>query len=228
MAATCCYIELLYYTYTLGCHERPFPPSLSLSVGHSQEENQCPEEICMQPYRNSGDNTTCDTLREILQCLGNVPPRTDDCTGASLYRFLINHKLNSKNCLSPQPSLAPSLTTDVSPSPTTEAPPPPSPSPTSCPAISTDPPVTLDDADTVPCPTSRECLLPLSSTMEHCSALTFSHVRPFKYHHSGILTCSLPGAWYLLRHSSFSVEVEGEAQAADSPLTVLKKVGRCV
>ena len=205
--------------------DHSLPLSLSLSVGHSQEENQCPEHVCMQPYWN-GD-TTCPTLREIQQCLVNILSPTTDCK-RTLHLFLINYELRSNNCSSVQPSLAPSLTTDVSPSPTTEAPPPPSPSPTSCPAISTDPPVTLDNADTVPCPTSRECLLPLSSTMEHCSALTFSHVRPFKYHHSGILTCSLPGAWYLLRHSSFSVEVEGEARAADSPLTVLKKVGRCV
>ena len=61
--------------------------------------------------------------------------------------------------------------------------------------------------------------------MEHCSALTFSHVRPFKSRHAGILTCSLPGAWYLLRHSTFSVQVEGDARTADSPLTVLRKVG---
>ena len=200
-------------------HERPFPPSLS--VGHSQEENQCPEDVCMQPYQN-GD-TTCATLRETQQCLVNIPSPTAGC-GRTLYLFLINHKLDSNNCSSLQPSLTPV----VSPSPTPEASPSPSSSPIACPAISTDPPVTLDDADTVPCPTSRECLLPPSSTMEHCSALTFSHVRPFKYHHSGVLTCSLPGAWYLLRHSSFSVEVEGEARAADSPLTVLKKVGRCV
>ena len=175
----------------------------------------------MQPHWN-GD-TTCATLREIQQCLVNIPSPTPECR-RTLLLFLINHELDSNNCSSLQPSLTPV----VSPSPTPETPPSPSPSPTACPAISTDPPVTLDDADTVPCPTSRECLLPPFSTMEHCSALTFSHVRPFKYHHSGIQTCSLPGAWYLLRHSSFSVEVEGEARAADSPLTVLKKVGRCV
>lgn len=176
----------------------------------------------MEPYQ--GDDTTCATLRKIQQCLVDVPPSTADCGSARFRLFLINHRLDINNCS----SLQPSLTTDVSPSPTHEAPPSPSSSPAACPAISTDPPVTLDDADTVPCPTSRECLLPLSSsTMEHCSALTFSHVRPFKYHHSGILTCSLPGAWYLLRHSNFSVEVEGEARTVGSPLTMLKKVGRC-
>ena len=201
---------------------------LSLSAGHSQQETQCPEYVCMQPHWD-GD-TTCATLREVQRCLINVPSATADCGRATVYLFIINRDLDSNNCS----SLPPSLTPTVSPSSTPEAPPSttpeasPSTTPTVCPTISTDLPVTLDDTDTVPCPTSRECLLPPSSTMEHCSALTFSHVRPFKYHHSGILTCSLPGAWYLLRHSSFSVEVEGEARAADSPLTVLKKVGRSV
>ena len=181
-------------------------------------------------------NATCAQLLEVQQCLFNVPHHTPGCGTATLARFYINQKVNSRGCVptptptpNPTPSLAsPSSTPSLpqaSPSSTSDGLP--SPPPTTCPTISTDPHVTLEDADIVPHSTSRECLpRPRSSTMEHCSALTFSHVRPFKSHHAGILTCSLPGAWYLLKHSTFSVQVEGEASTADLPLTVLKKVGR--
>lgn len=175
------------------------------------------EELNRETESNS--TVLCPILERAQHCLNNAPT---SCF-SFIDQFQINQLRTDHNCA---PISSPSLITSTTPSSTSSSSMP-TPNP-DCPEVSGSSIVELEAAVTVPLPISRECDLPDSITMEHCSAHTFSHVRPFKGSHSGIQTCSLPGAWYLLRHSSFSVEVEGEAVGADSLLTFLTKVGLAI
>lgn len=84
----------------------------------------------------------------------------------------------------------------------------------------------MSRADVSPRPHPSECTLPLSQTsrLRQCSLFMDSQLRAFTSYRGGLETCSLPGTWYLLRHPSLSIEVEGSNLELGSNHTRLTKV----
>ncbi len=81
--------------------------------------------------------------------------------------------------------------------------------------------IDLGEADVSPEPHS--CAINRPDAMSHCSMFTYSHLRSFRGYRTGLETCTVPGEWYLLKHSAISVIVESEA-VPGSNLTQLTKV----
>ncbi len=79
----------------------------------------------------------------------------------------------------------------------------------------------LGEADIIPEPHS--CAINPPDAMSHCSMFTYSHLRSFRGYRTGLETCTVPGEWYLLKHSAISVIVESEAVPGTN-LTHLTKV----
>ena len=192
----------------------------------------------------------CGIIVRAMDCLDNL-----GCSSFSLQiqRALLDDEYNASMCDSvptPTPILYPTLdvtlptpdpTPDITPDLTTPSMPPldcsmaalPCDSPLGdcCPGIpslpgSCNPIIDLGTGSTQPEAVHEECnKIPISGEMQHCSMFTYSHIRPFGAYGDSIQTCALPGSWYLIKHTNFSIEVESESESVDSPHTKLTKVG---
>ena len=186
---------------------------------------ECDTDACLQQYNliqmqlnEMGSELVCPVIEEAIGCLTE-----EACADDSIASFLVValEEDYNKCCYNVTPSPSPT------PTPT-----PPCPDPDAIP-------------DTLPCnPVLDDCCPQLPSTtcnpvraiesasvpsllpgiLQHCSVFSYSHVRPWGAFDSGIGTCSLPGSWFLVKHSSFSIEIEASADSANSPYTKLDKV----
>ena len=82
-----------------------------------------------------------------------------------------------------------------------------------CPSVpevyAVSPAIAMSMADISPKLHPEECSMPRVSHLQQCSLFMDSQLRAFDSYRNGLEACSLPGAWFLLRHRSLSVEVEG-------------------
>lgn len=62
------------------------------------------------------------------------------------------------------------------------------------------------------------------TSLRQCSLFMDSQLRAFDSYRSGLEACSLPGSWYLFRHPSLSIEVEGENFETGSNHTRLTRI----
>lgn len=75
-----------------------------------------------------------------------------------------------------------------------------------------------------PSTANRDCIEYDPRQLQHCSMFGFSSLRPFRSYRSGLEACNVPGSWYLLRHRTVTVEVEGMASGEAADHTIISKV----
>lgn len=206
---------------------------LKESVRDDQKEycDACDADTCLDAYfqvqllEDVSKDLLCPLIEEALNCLDQ-----DICAGdtnAILLRENVQDSYN-RDCCEDQNCSTPASTPAT---PTTPACPPPDSIPDSLPCNSS-----LEDCcPRLPSTTcdpvrSVEPATVLSSQtdeiLQHCSVFSYSHVRPWGAYGPRIDTCSLPGSWFLVKHPSFSIEIEASADSANSPYTKLDKVSR--
>ena len=113
-------------------------------------------------------------------------------------------------------------------------PPPPPPPPPPCPNL---PPwdiswltqpnpniLTLTAPDMRPTFERQDCVEYDPRDLQHCSMFGFSSLRPFQSYRNGLEVCNTPGSWFLLRHRTVTVEVEGLSVGNNLDHTKLSKV----
>lgn len=99
--------------------------------------------------------------------------------------------------------------------------------PTQCPSVpelySVNPSVPMSPPNISQISSAPDCTMH-PSRMEQCSIFMDSQLRAFGAYRNGLEVCSLPGSWYLLKHQSLSIQVEGTSLEPDSNHTRLTKV----
>ena len=173
---------------------------------------------------NSNPSVTCPALAAATKCL-----EIADCSQSFNFPLIAFEtelsKLYSDNNCSKFEPVTNETTTDSPTPPPTEAPP-----IIDCePQLLTlpnnsdaivieklSPPVVAPSGSSVLC---RQHYYP---TLRHCSLFSYSHLRPFGS--DQFQTCSLPGAWYLLKHQDVTIEVTGVSDDISSSFTKLQKV----
>ena len=188
----------------------------------------CDIDACLETYAlielqlgALGQELVCPIIEEALNCLDR-----DVCassTAALLTRENVQDSYYDQNCSTP--TTTPTLTPTT---PTLLACPPPDsiPDTLSCNSLPEDccPRLPNTTCDPVRSVEPASVLSLPSGILQHCSVFSYSHVRPWGAYGPRIDTCSLPGSWFLVKHSNFSIEVEASADSANSPYTKLDKV----
>ena len=71
---------------------------------------------------------------------------------------------------------------------------------------------------------TQECTMTDPRELQHCSLYALSNLRSFDGYRTGIENCRIPGWWYLIENSHFSIAVEGVNEDLQHPHTKLAKV----
>lgn len=193
--------------------------------GNSNGAETCNWVDCKTAYmENTGGNITdmfrCLYIVSAQGCLNEVQPR---CLGINLemkiFEFHINKDFASYQCsnYTPTPSV-PTSSSIVTPNPS------------SIPSCTGMLPKTASVTVKNPSIATYRPALSLINALckphsyhalRHCSIFTYTHVRQFNGSHQ---TCTLPGSWYLLRHSDVIIEVTGGARSDSMTYTRIDKV----
>ena len=104
------------------------------------------------------------------------------------------------------------------------------PPPPSCPQVPSYGPIPALAAPEITPTTAvnRDCVEYDPQRLQHCSLFGLSVLRPFRSYRSGLEVCNIPGSWFLLRHRTVTVEVEGVASGENFDHTRLSKVSRII
>ncbi len=219
-----------------------------LTPGWSQLGTCDFDTACLQDYNDIepqqyhlNNSERCPVVQNALQCLESFP-----CVDFALQLFKghLRDLIAEFEC---QPAASPAPTPSASSAVQST----PSPTPVSCPSLphtlpcdsplgdccphlppilpeSCDMPILQDlgTPDLHPPPAPSDCSVSEDDrlTLQHCSMLTYSHLRPFGAYGLGIQLCSLPGSWYMVKHPGFSVEVSADSESVSCPHTLLRKV----
>ena len=176
--------------------------------------------ICFSEYIFTS-SPDCELLTYVIECYNE---HREDCESLenSLVPVVNSHEI--MGCPSPvSEEVTTSMVTTAEPTTLVQIPPPPP-----CPKVPTWPlsaPIpSMNSAEILPTFASHDCVVYEPEELQHCSLFGFSTLRAFRSYRSGLETCNIPGSWYLLRHPTVTVEVEGRASGLDFDHTVLSKV----
>ena len=189
-------------------------------LGGSQ--NECPWDHCYSHFKQSS-STICSNIIDTKGC---IELATIDCQGKTdipliAFKGELSRIYSSENCVD-----------DTNTNNETTPTPPEPPNTIECDAQL----LILPDNDDLievnelplPVTTPEDSLLNVLCsphyypTLRHCSLFSYTHLRSFGS--DEFQTCSLPGAWYLLKHPDVTIEVTGASDDINSPFTKLEKV----
>ena len=188
-----------------------FQSSLLLDIVNEEFDTHCSDNIsgclelqkCQELYPSAGSD--CAVLQQASTCLEGLSC-TDNSTVA--YGNHIQAEIAS-HCSTAPPPTPPPICTSLFKSTSSRT-------------------LALGSTDLHPALADPSCLATDNDFLQHCTAFTFSHVRPFSFgvfaSDLEIPTCSLPGWWYLLKHPHFSVQVHGLQERPGHSYTRINKV----
>ena len=168
------------------------------------------------------DSTSCETINAALDCYRNNQLVCDQQFGVSFRVAIAQTDQYNNGCIEPEePTTV--LPSDNNTTMTALD----TPSPDLCPSLPnihhSNLSLSMSTADISPSYLpSGECTMTQVDALRQCSLFMDSQLRAFT--RDGLETCSLPGSWYLLRHPSLSIEVEGTSMELGSNHTRLTKV----
>lgn len=172
-------------------------------------ENSCKWEECETKYLadTAAKNITqlyhCLYIEQARACLldSNCQSHNFNVLQMNLY---LNDDFDKHNCSQFTSPTSSTTSTTHLPTPTTQP-------PSTCEPKLPQNASVIDLGDAVTWPTlslvNRLCSQHSYKALRHCSLFTYSHLRPFGQ--KNIQTCTLPGSWFLLRHSDVIIEVTG-------------------
>ena len=186
---------------------------LYCSAGNAQTAFNC-SVVCFSNYYSSLSRD-CEVINYALRCYNDHLSDCESLGTASLTQVQNDH--DTMNCPPWDTPTEAGVTTEY----VTTAPPP------SCPAAPPFPgpaPPIFPAADVLPVMMNPDCIEPDPRQLQHCSLFGYSTLRPFRTYRAGFEACHIPGSWFLLRHRTVSVEVEGVANGENGDHTKLSKV----
>ena len=159
--------------------------------------------------------TTCDELTQVLECYDNYQ---QDCSANGQVRFLhqaAQHDFYTLDCHLSEENGTNTTVSNVTQQHISDP----------CPIYPNNTVINpMNHASISPRFFPSGCTESTLSSPKQCSLFMDSQLRAFDLYRNGIETCSLPGKWLLLQHSSLRIEVEGRNMELGSYHTRLTKI----
>ena len=175
--------------------------------------------MCFSDY-STRDQPNCEIVNPALECyLEHQAYCTSQFAQSIIEQLENDHDIMGCDPVQTEPQ-SETVTTVATTTATPVTPP-------SCPRVppfALNPTTALSSPEIFPTMANRDCVEYNPQRLQHCSLFGFSNLRPFRSYRSGLEACNIPGSWYLLRHRTVSVEVEGVASGTAFDHTKLTKV----
>ena len=183
------------------------------------------ERDCAQHDYASGTISIVVNEHEVMGC---DPWAVEATTSPRLATTALRPATTAPSEVTTAPEEMATTPAELTTEPVTTMPPPlPPPPPPSCPKVPSYVPNVPALASSTVTPTmavNRDCVEYNPQALQHCSLFGLSTLRSYRSYRSGLEVCNIPGSWYLLRHRTMTIEVEGMVTGRNSDHTKLSKV----